>query len=188
MSDTIVQLEDTNGNNIYPMAGGMAPSSVSTAMVANGAVTGAANSDASVDTSNSKVALNTIGTPNLRDGAVTSDKIDFTTFTYSTTEKAIGIDTDGKTIYQKVFTGTTDSSQNTYLTIVSSGSTFNLIHFYGAVNRTDGYRFAAPYGNGSSDYIMAFVQSTANQHQLRVNYSTNHASCAYRLVVEYTKN
>lgn len=51
---------------------------VTTAKIANGAVTGVTNSATSIGSA--KLALDTVGTPNLRDGAVTSDKVDWTTF------------------------------------------------------------------------------------------------------------
>lgn len=53
----------------------LAPDSVGAAKIQNGAVTGAANSDTTVDESDSKIGLATIGTPNIRDGAITSAKI-----------------------------------------------------------------------------------------------------------------
>lgn len=54
---------------------------VTTGKIANGAVTGVENDATAIGTA--KLALDTVGTPNLRDESVTSDKIDFTTFTHS---------------------------------------------------------------------------------------------------------
>lgn len=42
-----------------------------------------------------------VTTAKINDGAVTSDKIDFTTFNYSTSEQVAGKWVDGKTIYKK---------------------------------------------------------------------------------------
>lgn len=40
MADKVVQLEDKTGDNLYPLAGGMAANSITTAMLQDGAVTG----------------------------------------------------------------------------------------------------------------------------------------------------
>lgn len=88
MADKIVQLVDKNSNNLYPVAGAVIDNAVSTgaissqavtnAKIENGAVNGVANDATAIGTA--KLALDTVGTPNLRDASVTSDKIDFTTF------------------------------------------------------------------------------------------------------------
>lgn len=49
------------------------------------------------------MAADSITTQMLQDNSVTSDKIDWATRTYSTTEKIVGTDTDGKTIYERTW-------------------------------------------------------------------------------------
>lgn len=89
MTNKITQLVNESGDNLYPLAGGMAADS--------------------------------IGTEMLKDGSVTSDKIDWMTRTYSTTEKAVGTDTDGKTIYERTWV-----ASNVSFAAATSNS-FNLI-------------------------------------------------------------
>lgn len=68
-------------------------------------------------------AQGSITTAMLRDGAVTSDKIDWATRTYSTTEKVVGTDTDGKTIYERTWVATGVSFA------AATGNSFNLIAY-----------------------------------------------------------
>lgn len=123
--------------------------------------------------------------PTLPQDAATKNYVD-TKFTYSTTEQAIGTWIDGKPLYRRVFSGTTDSGQNTYLDIVSSSDEFNLVSVSGNINRTDGYNICFPYGSSPTDYAIAFKQ-TVDVYKLRINTSANHSSCAYNIIVEYTK-
>lgn len=88
MANKIVQLVDKNSNNLYPVAGAVITDAVSTGAISsqavtnpkieNGAVNGVENNATAIGTA--KLALDTVGTPNLRDKSVTSDKIDFATF------------------------------------------------------------------------------------------------------------
>lgn len=87
MANKVVQLVDKNSNNLYPIAGSVITDAVSTTAISNqavtnpkienGAVNGVANDATAIGTA--KLALDTVGTPNLRDESVTSDKIDWTT-------------------------------------------------------------------------------------------------------------
>lgn len=71
MSDRIVQLQDRNDDNIYPVAGAATQGSITKAMLAEGIFEGPELSEPS------SVAY--VATDNIQDGAVTSDKIDWTT-------------------------------------------------------------------------------------------------------------
>lgn len=87
MADKVVQLVDKNSNNLYPVAGAAITDAISTgaissqavtsAKIANGNVTGVANNATVVG--NTQLALDTVGTPNLRNQSVTSQKIDWAT-------------------------------------------------------------------------------------------------------------
>ena len=72
MSNNIVQLTDYNDNNIYPIAGAAAQGSITKTMLEEGVFEGPELSEPST------VAY--VATDNIQDGAVTSDKIDSTTF------------------------------------------------------------------------------------------------------------
>ena len=71
MSNKIVQLENENGDNIYPIAGGALTGSISKTMLEEGVFEGPELSEPST------VAY--VATDNIQDGAVTSDKIGWTT-------------------------------------------------------------------------------------------------------------
>ena len=91
MSDRIVQLQDRNDDNIYPVAGAATQGSITKAMLAEGVFEGAEISNpgniAYVSTSaiqdeavtTAKIADLNVTTAKLATGAVTSDKIDSTT-------------------------------------------------------------------------------------------------------------
>ena len=73
MSNKIVQLENKSGDNLYPIAGGALTGSISKTMLEEGIFEGPELSQPS------SVAY--VATDNIQDGAVTSDKIDWTTST-----------------------------------------------------------------------------------------------------------
>lgn len=75
MSNKIVQLENEAGDNIYPLAGGALTGSISKTMLEEGVFEGPELSEPST------VAY--VATDNIQDGAVTSDKIDWTTMSSS---------------------------------------------------------------------------------------------------------
>lgn len=74
MNNDIVQLTDKSGNNIYPIAGGATQDSISKAMLAEGVFEGPELFPSPNEAY--------VRTDNIVDGAVTSDKIDWTTLGY----------------------------------------------------------------------------------------------------------
>lgn len=111
MANKVVQLVDKNSNNLYPIAGSVITDAVSTTAISNqavtnpkienGAVNGVANDATAIGTA--KLALDTVGTPNLRDESVTSDKIDWTTIgsDYSDNEQKTAQKWFNQPIYKK---------------------------------------------------------------------------------------
>ena len=71
MNNDIVQLTDKSGNNIYPIAGGATQDSISKSMLAEGVFEGPELFPSPNEAY--------VRTANIVDGAVTSDKIDWTT-------------------------------------------------------------------------------------------------------------
>lgn len=67
------------------------------------------------------IQTSAVTTPKIADGAVTSDKIDWATHTYSTTEKVVGTDTDGKTIYERTWVASSVSFA------AATNNSFNLV-------------------------------------------------------------
>ena len=106
MANKVVQLVDKNSNNLYPIAGSVITDAVSTTAISNqavtnpkienGAVTGVANDATAIGTA--KLALDTVGTPNLRDESVTSDKIDWATLCPGAVVESYGQITSSTTI------------------------------------------------------------------------------------------
>lgn len=97
MNNDIVQLTDKNGNNVFPIAGAATQDSISKSMLEEGVFEGPELFPAPAEAY--------VRTNDIVDGAVTSDKIDWTTINavnYSTTEQPIGTWIDGKPLYRKV--------------------------------------------------------------------------------------
>ena len=157
MANNIVQLQDKNSDNLFPIAGGMAANSITTQMVQDGAVTTA------------KIANN----------AVTSDKVDFTT--YSSSEQVIGTWTNGKPVYRRVYTGTTGTSG---ATVVSSSSIGIVVNVGGNLVSAAGYKIPFNFYNSSSSYASIAVD---NANQIDIYHSSNFNSSSYTAIVEYTK-
>lgn len=90
MSNKIVQLENEAGDNIYPLAGGALTGSISKTMLEEGVFEGPELSEPS------SVAY--VATDNIQDGAVTSDKIDFTTYDWTDAGGAVSLHAFGKIV------------------------------------------------------------------------------------------
>lgn len=105
MANNIVQLTDYNDNNIYPIAGAAAQGSITKSMLEEGVFEGPELSEPST------VAY--VATDNIQDGAVTSDKIDWTT--YSSSPVKVGTWIDGKELWRKTITATVTLTANTPL-------------------------------------------------------------------------
>ena len=124
MANKVVQLVDKNSNNLYPIAGSVITDAVSTTAISNqavtnpkienGAVNGVANDATAIGTA--KLALDTVGTPNLRNESVTSNKIDWPTLGNKHTYE----DNGGTVLnYYRGILGITCDVAGTYLVIGS---------------------------------------------------------------------
>lgn len=105
--------------------------------------------------------------------------------TYSTSETATDMTwIDGKTIYRKVYTGTTTVGGQ-YTTVDSSFSG-NIIKFEGTViNKSNNTTYPLVGENGSNgDFIFPYFQNTKIQ---LLNYNSK-KTFDYILIIEYTKS
>ena len=86
--------------------------------IADSAVTATKLASNSVTTA--KISDKNVTTAKLADEAVTADKIDVSTFKYSTSPTAVGVWIDGKTIYRKVVTYNFNNGTGTISTGISN--------------------------------------------------------------------
>jgi hypothetical protein len=124
----------------------------------------------------------TIATAQIADGAVTSAKASFTS--YSTNETVIGTWVDGKPIYRKVIQITNPQTSNADYGIVSNVMS-SLVNLYGYMKMGNGVILPTPQTDSDSTYSVLFVQSNGT---LRGRFSyINIAPAEVYVVVEYTK-
>lgn len=149
MANNIVQLQDKQGNNIFPIAGSMAGDSVTTQMLQDGAVT----------------------TDKIATGAVTADKLDPALSTYSTTEKVVGTWTNGSTVYEKSLSkaiATSDIPSTNEVSIETGVSNISIISVESVINYTstsDNKKRAIPLqrvnpGNLSESYGLYYSEGS----------------------------
>lgn len=94
MNNDIVQLTDKSGNNIYPIAGGATQDSISKSMLAEGVFEGPELFPSPNEAY--------VRTANIVDGAVTSDKIDWTTLGYQSVGLSTQVTVTGTTAYEQM--------------------------------------------------------------------------------------
>lgn len=139
MANNIVQLQDKNGDNVFPIAGGATQGAVTKAMLDEGVFEGSTLSTPS------SVAY--VATDNIQDGAVTAAKASFTNFSFNT-PVLIGTITDSNGVHNlyRQFYKWTDITiaQNGYTekTINLSGNTIVGTSF--SLYRTDVSGLIAP--------------------------------------------
>lgn len=103
-------------------------------------------------------------------------------FEYSTTETPIGVWTNGKIIYRRVFSATTGSSAVTAWTnLVNCPNVDEIINLYGCVYHNAEKQPIPRYEDGNYYLILLY---TGNFIQYRVNGFLNDP---LKLVIEYTK-
>lgn len=122
-----------------------------------------------------------------------NEKIDTASkHTYSTTEKAIGTWTDGRTVYEKVFKGTLSSSTgSTSISIGSNISSF--IDFKGFIKNTSTHNdVTIPYtANNGQTLTVSFLPNASTSSPKNLisinNNISSFVSATYTVIVQYTK-
>ena len=105
---------------------------------------------------------------------------------YFTTETDTGMKwIDGKTIYRKVVTDTTNSTANEKNVTIASGVA-ECIKFDGLIEFTTAIKFCLNYYINSSSYAITY--NDINNGNLRMRTTTTNLSKPITYIVEYTKN
>lgn len=126
---------------------------------------------------------------------ITSDKVDFTT--YTTEEQVVGKWINGKTIYRKCYTGTITITANTRVNadLEANSSIEDIISVGGYM----GYSSGTPKGRNSipsaesntqgvvTNYSMVYLVADSNTLRLTRFSSTDRGSQPYAVWIEYTK-
>ena len=140
-----------------------------------------------------------VGTNNIQDGAVTSQKVDWTTFQDSTTERVVGKTSDGRNIYERTFSGNATVTANTRSTIIEfnaaeSGQRAKLISVEGYVGVLIGsgvQRFVTPnseYSGGLGESIAKVWSYAPDQRIMTSAYAPEGGSIPYYIKYRYAKS
>ena len=142
-------------------------------------------------TNDSNFIAGSVQTSDIANSAVTSDKIDWTTMPprqFSTSEQDTGYTwIDGRKIYRKVFTGTTNSSNIQNITHGISNF-YTIINVYGYIIASNGE--AQPVQRVVPDAIGTFGIGIGDISSTRFVFqhpSSNYQNRPYGLVLEYIK-
>lgn len=112
---------------------------------------------------------------------------------YSTTEKAIGKWIDGKTLYQRTFTGTTPATDGmSYEVDLTALGIDKVVHFYGGCEWLDGFTMPVLFSQTTLSQAMfmtvwTMTNASDNHLYLIANTATYH-SRPYWVTLQYTKN
>ncbi len=128
---------------------------------------------------NNEVAITASSVFNEGGGIVLSSVLE-----YSTNETPISVWTNGKTIYRRVFTGTTaGSTVSQWTNLFSCPGVDEIINMYGCTYHNDEKQPIPRYE--TEEYYLIFLYSVSQGHiQYRVNGFFNDP---LKLVIEYTK-
>lgn len=124
-----------------------------------------------------------IGTTDLADGAVTSAKVDFTTFIYSSTETLVGY-SGTKNVYRKVLIGTVNVT----------ASSINIAHGITGLQYMLSVNAAVSLGADTSFQVLPHVEAT---QRIALSYDNTNiifgssfawgTARPYRIIIYYTK-
>ena len=159
MSNKIVQLENEAGDNIYPLAGGALTGSISKTMLEEGVFEGPELSEPS------SVAY--VATDNIQDGAVTSDKIDWTTQTIDLTSLAVILGFEN-------------------LRLNGSGSYTETIQLPSSLYPDKGYCAGAAALNSNYEPVGPATVTTGSNGQVRFRVNSSNAAIVRGQICYYT--
>lgn len=161
--------------------------------VSDTAYVGTANIQANAVTT-AKIADLNVTTAKIANNSVTSNKIDWTTFQPSTTEKVVGIWTDGRPVYERAFTGTVAQiTANTLSQTVIATGVSEVVDVSGYFAWTNTH--SVPVGEATflrlSDSNSIFTCVVANKSNLELrcfNSTSSFTDRPYSIVVRYLKS
>lgn len=102
---------------------------------------------------------------------------------YSETEQVIGTWKDGKPLYEKTISFTPSGSG--YYTDVSSLNISKMISCAGFAMQTNGNHVNIPYGSNSTDFAVAYFNSTNNR--LYCSFAGSYNISEWNITMQYTK-
>ena len=180
MNNDIVQLTDNSGNNVYPIAGGATQGSISKSMLAEGVFEGPELSPPS--------SLEYVRTENIVDGAVTSDKIDWTTINYTTNEK-IAYYLGGTPVYRKYLEITHTQASVGQLHNHGISNLSKIVNIFGWASATGQKQqlFQRVVPDNISTYGIGIGDIDSTQFGTFLGTGVNRP-CTFGLVFEYTKS
>lgn len=153
---------------------------------------GTTDIDAGMISSGGKASVgsNGVNTSSIASGAVTADKIDWTTldfYNFSETEKVVGTWIDGAPIYRKVYTGTYSRSADAVTnTTLESSKNVMLVDVGGALEYATGGWVPISYSEDNTEYAYIYVQNNTKNLILR-HKGVAATNLRYRAWVEYVK-
>ena len=174
MSNKIVQLENEAGDNIYPLAGGALTGSISKTMLEEGVFEGPELSEPS------SVAY--VATDNIQDGAVTSDKIDWTTQTIDLTSLAPA---SSERVYATV-RGKFVILGFENLRLNGSGSYTETIQLPSSLYPDKGYCAGAAALNSNYEPVGPATVTTGSNGQVRFRVNSSNAAIVRGQICYYT--
>ena len=112
---------------------------------------------------------------------------------YSTTEKAIGKWIDGKTLYQRTFTGTTPATDGmSYEVDLTALGIDKVVHFYGGCEWLDGFTMPVLFSQTTLSQAMFMtvwtMTNASDNHLYLIANTATYNSRPYWVTLQYTKN
>lgn len=150
MANKIVQLQNKDGDNIFPVSAGLASDSVTTDMIQDGAVTSDKVDFTTFDQdiTTGAIANNAVTTAKIANTAVTAGKINFSSFANN--------QSNIRKIYVTTFTATTDG--NGFMAIPTGTVTPSTgVPLYGKINTA-----------GQDGFLFFFCANTESRWTIRI--------------------
>lgn len=165
-----VQYTDLVSNSVRTAA--IQDLNVTTGKIANGAVTGVANNATAVGSA--KLALNTVGTPNLRDDAVTAAKMNFSGY------GRFAGNLSGSSYSQSYTAGTAATAKVPNQVVTASGASYNSSTGVYTISQA-GWWLITGGGRGATDSAQyGSVRIQVNGSNVAVGSGTGYASSSVK--------
>lgn len=147
----------------------------------------------------SKLAPDSVYGAAIKDGAVSTDKIEdgsvtpakISTSAYQSGETAVGTWIDGKTIYRQVLTGYVQITANTVATVSTTISVASIVStggWYQTWKQNDTVANRLAFGQIMADKVYSYALVRSGNYIELGFISTVNVTSKYEVVIEYTKN
>lgn len=142
-------------------------------------------------TSTTPSSVEFVGTDNIEDGAVTADKIDFTTLEISTTESICG-SYNGEPIYSKVIIVPSNNNASISVTTDVAIDTLLSVNANMHISSSSEDTWVGVFYGSSTDFFRCFLRKypADSSHALEIRVGSSNASLSpsYMIELKYTKN